>query len=112
MTSKGMLCFIVVGLPLMAYGQGGPRIAPVPSDPLELAAGQVQALGPAGRKAALELLSRARDGYALRSERQGYDVKISFVTDSHGETDYDGAWELEDVFMPGLGLHWTAKAAA
>jgi len=113
MKSKGVLWLMVgAGMPLMAYGQGSPRIAPVPSDPLELVAGQVQVAGPAGRKAALDLLARARDSYGLRSERQGYDLKISFVTDSLGQTDYDGAWELEDVFIPGMGLHWTAKAEA
>jgi hypothetical protein len=108
-----MLWLIVGGgLPLMPYGQSAPRIAPVPGDPLELATGQVQVAGPASRTALLELLARARDNYALRSARQGYDLKINFAVDSLGQTDYDGAWELEDLFIPGQGLHWTAKAAA
>ena len=48
----------------------------------------------------------------LRSSGQGYDLKITFTTDSQGQTNFDGAWELEDLFIPRQGLHWTAKAAA
>jgi len=108
-----MLWLIVGGgLPLLTYGQNSPRIAPVPSDPLELAAGRIQVAGPASRKAMLQLLARARNNYTLRTARQGYDLKINFTADSLGQTDYDGAWELEDVFVPGKGLHWTARAAA
>ncbi len=113
MIAKGKLWLIVGGgLPFMLYGQDLPRIVEVPADPLELVAGQVQIAGPAGRKASLELLARARDNYSLRSAKQGYDLKVSFVTDSFGQTKHDGAWELEDLFVPGMGLHWTAKAAA
>ena len=67
---------------------------------------------PASRKAALELLARARNSYALRSARQAYHLRISFAVDSQNQTDYDGAWEMEDLFVPGKGLHWTAQAAA
>jgi hypothetical protein len=61
--------------------------------------------------AILDLLERARNNYALRDARLGYDLKISFAVDSGGQTDHDGAWELEDVFVPGQGLHWTARSA-
>jgi hypothetical protein len=114
MISKGILWLIAgVGLPLVAFGQHGPRTAPVPSDPLELVTGQIQAADtPASREAILQLLARARDNYELRMAGQGYDLKISFAVDSLGQTDYDGAWEMEDLFVPGQGLRWTAKAAA
>src|SRR5580704_17283700 len=80
-------------LPLMALGQNAPRIAPVPRDPLELATGQIEAaVTPASRQTALELLARARNGLALRSAGQSYDLKVSFTADSLGETNYDGAW--------------------
>jgi hypothetical protein len=62
------------------------------------------------RKAALDLLARARDNYSLRRAKQAYDLKINFVVDSLGQTDYDGAWQMEDLFVPGQGLHWTAQA--
>jgi hypothetical protein len=101
------------GLSLVTFGRSVPKIAPVPSDPLELASGQIQSAGtPASRKAILQLLARARKNYDLRSAGQGYDLKISFAVDSLGQTDYDGAWEMEDLFVTGQGLHWTASAAA
>lgn len=114
MISKGMLWLIVGGgLPLVTFGSNAPRIAPVPSDTLELVAGQIPvAATPASRKAILQLLARARNNYALRMAGQGYDLKINFAVDSRGQTDYDGAWEMEDLFVPGQGLHWTARAAA
>ena len=118
MRSKRMLSLIVGGLlPLLAFGQKalpkGTTIAPVPADPLELAAGQIQvATTPASREAMLQLLARARENYALRPAGLGYDLKVTFAVDSLGQTNYDGAWEMEDIFIPGQGLHWTAKSAA
>jgi hypothetical protein len=113
MLSKRLLWLIVGGgLPLVPFAQSAPRVIPVPSDPLELATGQIQVAGPASRKAILQLLARARNNYALRDEGQGYDLKVDFTVDSSGQTNYDGAWELEDLFLPGQGLHWTATAAA
>ena len=50
--------------------------------------------------------------YALRSAGHGYDLKVTFTVNSGGQTEYDGAWEMEDVFDPQQGLRWTAKAAA
>ncbi len=100
-------------LPLTAFGQNAPRIAPVPRDPLELATCQIEAANtPASREAALQLLARARSHFALRSARQAYDLKVSFTVDSHGETNYDGAWQMEDLFAPRLGHRWTATAAS
>lgn len=100
-------------LPLTAFGQNAPKIAPVPRDPLELATSQIEAANtPASREAALQLLARARSHFALRSARQAYDLKVSFTVDSHGETNYDGAWQMEDLFAPRLGHRWTATAAS
>jgi hypothetical protein len=104
-------------LPLTAFGQNSPqaspKTAPVPRDPLELATGQIQAANtPASREAALQLLGRARSNFALRSASQAYDLKVSFTVDSRGETNYDGAWEMEDLFAPKQGHRWTATAAS
>lgn len=120
---RGMLRWIIWGcMPaIMAYGQTAsqsaaqnvPRIAPVPADPLELAAAPIQAAdAPASRAAALQLLSRARSQFALRSAGQAFDLKVSFTVDSLGQTNYDGAWQMEDLFVPKQGHRWTATAAS
>jgi hypothetical protein len=111
---RGILRSIVWGcLPLTAFGQTAPKIAPVPRDPLELATGQVQAANsPASRETALQLLARARSNFALRGARQAFDLKVSFTVDSSGQTNYDGAWEMEDLFGPKQGHRWTATAAS
>jgi hypothetical protein len=54
-------------------------------------------------------MADASNGYrAGRTDGQGYDLKVTFAVDSLGQTEYDGDWELEDVYVPGQGLHWTA----
>ncbi len=50
------------GLTLAAPGQNGSRTAPLPSDPLEMATGQMWPVGPpANRDAIVQLLGRARE---------------------------------------------------
>ena len=112
MISKCLL-WLIVGSPLVTFGSNAARVEPVPSDPLELAAGKMKvASTPASRTAMLQLLARARDSYSLRADGLGYDLKIAFAVDSLGQTDYDGTWEMEEVFTPGQGFHWTAKTPA
>ncbi len=111
MVSKGVLCLIVAsGLSPATFGRSVPRIAPIPADPLELVSGHIET--PTSREPALQLLARARDSYAFRSAGRGYDLKVSFVVSSGGQTQYDGAWEMEDIFDPQQGLRWTAKTAS
>jgi len=114
MVSKEVVGLIAAGgLSLAAFAQSAPRIAAIPGDPLELATGQIQvADASAGREAILQLLGRARQSYALQSAGRAYDLKVSFTASSGGATDYDGAWQMEDVFDPQQGLRWTAQAAA
>jgi hypothetical protein len=109
---QGMLWLIMGGLPLAALGQNAPGMAPVPRNPLELAADQVQAASTPSRDAALQLLERARNTYQLRNLRQAWNLKVRFTVNSLGATDYDGDWQMEDVFVPGQGLHWTATSSA
>ena len=111
---KRMLRLTVWGcLPLTALSQYAPKIAPVPRDPLELATSQIESAStPESREAALQLLTRARSHFALRSAGQAYQLKVSFTVDSLGETNYDGAWEMEDLFVPRQGHRWTATAAS
>ena len=101
------------GLWAVALAKDAPRMAPVPADPLELVTGQIQAVDtPTSREADVQLLSRARDGYSFRNAGHGYDLKVSFTVNSGGQTEYDGAWEMEDIFDPQQGLRWTAQAEA
>ncbi len=101
------------GLSLPILGQEPAAVAPIPSDPLEMVTDQVQHAGtPDNRQAALELLSRARKNYALRSVGKAYDLKATFTVNSGGQTQFDGAWQMEDRFDPARGLRWTATAAA
>ncbi|MGA3202485.1 MAG: hypothetical protein ABSF12_08320 [Bryobacteraceae bacterium] len=113
MVSKRMLWLAASGLSLAAFGQTALKMAPIPSDPLEIVTGPIQVVDtPAGRQSVVQLLARARKNYALESAGRGYQLKVNFTVNSGGETDYDGAWEMEDVFDPHQGLHWTATAAA
>jgi hypothetical protein len=100
----------VLGLPVLALCQ---TAVPVPSDPLELVNGDIHALeAPEARQAAIDLLRRSRTNQTLRGAGHGYDLKVTFTVDSGGQTLYDGAWVMEDIFLGRLGLRWTAKAAA
>lgn len=111
MVSKRVLWLIVAsGLLPATFGKNVPRIAPIPADPHELVSGHIET--PASREPALQLLAHARDSYAFRSAGRGYDLKVSFVVSSGGQTQYDGAWEMEDIFDPQQGLRWTAKTAS
>lgn len=110
MVFKGtLLLAAVVVLPLAAV-QNAPRTAPVPRDPLEIVTGQARVVEAFAKRAdVLRLLDRGRESYALRSAGRAYDLKVTFSVNSNGQTEYDGAWEMEDVFDPRLGHRWTAK---
>jgi len=100
------------GLALQVSGQNAPRTPPIPSDPLETVIGPVRVVkARAPRAAALQLLDRARSSYGVRSAGRGYDLKVTFTVNSGGQTEYDGAWEMEDMFDPQLGLRWTARSS-
>ena len=111
---RGMVCLMAAAvLPFTVLGQTSRRIAPVPGDPLELVTGPIRVAGTtAQREAAVQLLGRARSRFVLRNAGVAYSLKVSFAVDSRGETNYDGAWEMEDQFSPADGLRWTAKAVA
>lgn len=112
---RALICLMAAGgLSLAAFGKNAPpREAVVPADPLEMAAGHIETVNaPAKRAAVVQLLAHARDSYALRNSGRGYDLKVSFTVNSGGETQYDGQWEMEDIFDPQQGLRWTASTAA
>ena len=104
---------MAMALPLVAFGQGAARLAPVPADNLELVTGPVhRATAQDDRSAALQLLGRAHDNFNLRGAGTAYDLKVAFTANSLGQTNYDGGWEMEDVYVPGKGTRWSAKAVA
>jgi hypothetical protein len=104
-----ILSAAAIMVPLAIFGQTGLQTAPVPSDPLELATGSIQVVGtPEDRAAVLNLLSHARGNYLLKTTGAGYDIKVSFIANSGGVTQYDGAWQMEEMFVPGIGFRWTA----
>ncbi len=109
MSYKSVLLWIVAsGLPVASVAQNP---AAIPRDPLELVTGQASAVDSAGRADVLRLLEHARSTYELRKAGRAYDLKVTFKVNSGGQTEHDGAWQMEDVFDPRLGLRWTAKAS-
>ncbi len=110
---KLFLAAVAASTALSALGQNAPSFAPVPSDPLELASGAIQVANtPEDRAAVLTLLNHARRNYLLRTAATGYDVKVSFTANSGSLSQYDGAWQMEEIFIPNVGVRWTAKGAA
>ncbi|HVW10547.1 MAG TPA: hypothetical protein VHC90_18290 [Bryobacteraceae bacterium] len=112
--SKSRVWGVIAGtlICLPALCESAPATKAIPADPLEMATGQVRPVrNLAGRTAVLTMLGRARDRYGLRGAGSAYDLKVTFNVDSGGQTDFDGAWQMEDVFDPKLGLRWTAKNA-
>ncbi len=108
---KHVALWIAVGsISVAASGQNKLSTAPIPDDPLEVVTGEIQsATTSAQRSAALQLLNQARASYALRSANRGYTLDVTFKVDSGGVTQYDGTWQMQDVFDPKQGMRWTAR---
>lgn len=112
MTSGRILFWFASGA-LMFLASKPTAFAATSGDPAQIIDGAVQAADtPSARSTALDLLGRARENYALRGAGRGYDLKVSFQVNSGGQTNYDGAWTMEDIFDPRQGLRWTANTAA
>jgi hypothetical protein len=106
-----VLLIATAALSTAARQQGAPTIASIPSDPLEMAIGQIRPVqSTAGRTNILALLERARANYTLRNAGRAYDLKVGFTVNSGGQTAYDGAWKMEDWFDPKQGQRWTAQS--
>src|ERR1700722_3267537 len=103
--------WITVGaMSLAAFGQNKLSTAPIPEDPFEVVTGHIQPGTTAvERAAALQLLNVARSSYALQSANSGYTLDVTFKVDSGGVTQYDGTWQMQDVFDPRQGMRWSAK---
>ena len=114
MAAKGVVSlFAAAGALLFGQGLLGQNLLPPPSDPLELVTGQIQVAESVGsRETAFQLLAQARSHYSVRNAGTGYDLKVSFSVNSGGQTDFDGAWQMEDIFDLQQGLRWTASSTA
>lgn len=85
---------------------------PVPENPLELASRGVRVVdAPEERDALIRLMDEARSYYTLKEARQAYHLKTSFTVTSGGQTEFDGDWQLDEMFSPSLGVHLTARTA-
>jgi hypothetical protein len=105
--------FLLLVAAPFGFAQHGPKVLPVPNDPLELVTGPVTATTPGvSRDSALQLLALARENFALKAGEGLYHLRVSFTADSGGATNYDGAWKMEEVFDPAQGLRWTARSAS
>lgn len=103
----------ILTAPILCFGQDPLFTAPVPANPLELVTGQIHDVEtPAERESVVQFLARARRSYILRGAGLGYDLKVNFKVNSAGRTRYDGAWHMEELFIPREGTRWTASAAA
>ena len=78
---------------------------PVPENRLELASSGVHVVDvPEERDALIRLLDKARSYYTLKETRQAYHLKTSFTVTSGGRTEFDGDWQLDEMFSPSLGF--------
>ena len=110
-----LVVMAVLGLTVRAQysSPDGAFTVPVPNDPLEVVTGPIRVADtPQSRQGALELLDRARENYAIRKSTDGYQLKASFTVNSGGATLYDGNWQMEETFVPQVGLRWNAQASA
>jgi hypothetical protein len=108
-----LLIALAALLPAPALSQSKFQTTPIPSDPFELATGPIEVVdSPEERVNLRRLFEHARHNYQIQSAGQGFELKVSFLVDSEGQMQYDGMWNLDETFRPGLGRRWTATAAA
>lgn len=110
---KLLLAALSVLLPGTAFCQGSSRLVSIPRSSSRFSTGPIQLVStPEDRDTLLRLLAQARENYRLHDAGRAYRLKVSFTADSGGAAQYDGPWEMEEVFAPGLGLRWAATSAA
>lgn len=109
-SSRSLLIFLLVVLTSPALSQSTSAVAPLPTDPLELATGDtLKVANPENRALILNLLERARQNgselYAAGSPP--VHLKVSFT--SSGQTRYSGAGEMEEIrYSRFTSWRWTA----
>jgi hypothetical protein len=102
---------LIVPLGLSALAQTRVPVAPLPSDPLELATGPTKVLDtPQLRALVLGLLEQARQNNGMHTAGSApFDLKVTFT--SSGQNRYIGAGDLEETWMSGRVFRWTAHLA-
>src|SRR5271170_3260029 len=106
--------YVAVGglLAHAAFCQSSPNIASVPENPLELASSGVHIVeAREERDALLHLMEKARSYYTLKEAGQAFHLKTSFTVTSGGRTEFDGDWQMDQTFSPGLGVRLTAQTS-
>ena len=95
-----------------SVSQSAYTIAPVPTDPLELATGPTKVLNtPQDRSAILELVDRARQNFDMQAAgTPPYQLKVSF--DASGRVAYTGAGEMEETWLSAQRWQWSAHLGA
>jgi hypothetical protein len=84
----------------------------VPENRLELASSGVRIVeATEERDALISLMEKARSYYDFKESRQAYHVKTSFTVTSGGRTEFDGDWQLDEIYSPSLGDRLTARTA-
>ncbi len=111
MVSRWMLVLVAGSCLSLTAAPRRAATGPIPADSLEMVPAQKSIDAHPDRTAVLRLLDAARGSYGLRKAGRAYDLKVTFKVNSGGQTEYDGTWEMEDIFDPGLGLRWTATAS-
>jgi hypothetical protein len=96
---------------LSALAQSAAPLAPLPSDPLELATGPTKVLDtPQLRALVLGLLEQARQNNAMHTAGTApFDLKVSFT--SSGQNRYIGNGEIEETWMSQKVWRWSAHLA-
>jgi hypothetical protein len=95
----------------IAVAQTPLAVAPVPSDPLELATGPTKVLNtPQDRSAILELVERARQNFDMQAAATPpYRLKVSF--EAGGRVAYTGSGEMEEIWLSPRQWRWAAHLA-
>jgi hypothetical protein len=94
----------------VAFCQSGQTLARVPENRLELASSGVRVVeAPEERDALIRLMEKARSYYDFKESRQAYHLKTSFTVTSGGRTEFDGDWQLDEIYSPSLGDRLTAR---
>ena len=92
------------------FAQNTPSVAPLPTDPLELATGAtLKVANPENRALVLNLLERARQNgselFAVGAP--AFHLKLSFT--SNGQSRYTGSGEMEEIHYSRQTWRWTAR---
>lgn len=104
-----LLLLVLLNSALAQRDPARPGIAPLPSDPLELATGSARVLDtPQLRALVLGLLEQARQNNGMHTAGGApFDIKVSFK--SLGQSRYTGQGELEETWISGQRWRWTAQ---